>query len=77
MWELRKTDHGIDGWDARTWVVGHFTTHAKAMAYLRKRSFTWEEYGSYYHDDVAKRNTMGAISYKIDKAPHGPDIDPE
>lgn len=77
MWELIKTDHGIDGWDARSTLEARFTTLQKALSWLRNRGFTWEEHGSWYHGDHDKRNRMGAISYNIDKAPSGPPIDPE
>lgn len=77
MWTLTKTDHGIDGWDARTTIEAYFTSHVKALQWLAKRDFTWEEYGSYYHEDIRKRNTMGAISYHLGKAHNGPPVDPE
>lgn len=77
MWELSKTDHGIDGWDARTTIEAHFTTREKAISWLRKRDYTWEEYGSYYHANINKRNTMGTISYHIDKVSKTVDVDPE
>ena len=76
MWQLRKTDHGTDGWDCRHWIVANFTTHDKAIQYLKTRSFTWEEYGAYWHALPERRNTMGAISFRIEKAPEGPEIDP-
>ena len=76
MWVLDKTDHGIDGWDSRTTIEALFTTYLKAMNYIRARGFIWEEHGSFYHMDPERRNTMGAISYRVSKAPAGPPVDP-
>lgn len=63
--ELYETDHGIDGWDAKTVLVARFTTKEKAMAWLVARGFNHAEYGSFYHMDPARRHTMNAISYGI------------
>lgn len=75
--ELRKTDHGIDGWDAKTWVIAKFTTKQKALDYLAERGFTHKQWNSYYHKDEAKRNTMGAISYEIREVSRSIPTDPE
>lgn len=65
--ELWKTDHGVDGHDAKTWLVARFTTEEKAMVYLSSYgySFTLGNGRDYYHTDPKLRNTMGAISYSI------------
>ena len=63
--ELWKTNHGTDGWDAKTWLVAKFTTEEKAATYLQKRGFTFPVGNSFYNDDDKLRNTMGAISYEI------------
>lgn len=67
-YELHETDHGIDGWDAKTVLVARFTTTEKAEAWLAAKGYTYRQYGSYYHQDEAKRHTMGCISYKITEA---------
>lgn len=64
--ELYKTDHGIDGWDARTTLEARFTTKHKAVLYLATRGYCHIEYGSFYHLDPAKRHCMGCISFKIE-----------
>lgn len=76
--ELLKTDHGIDGWDAKTWLVARFTTKPKAVAYLKSIGYGYQQFrDNYYADDIGHRNTMGAISYAIrEKVPDVP-IDPE
>ncbi len=63
--ELWKTDHGVDGWDAKTWLVARFTHRKKAMEYLRARGYTFLE-GSYYaHENENQRHCMGKITYEI------------
>ncbi len=63
--ELWKTDHGIDGWDAKTWLVARFTSREKAMEYLSARGFDFFEYGSYAHREEKFRHTMGKLTYEI------------
>lgn len=63
--ELFKTDSGIDGHDATTWLVARFSTFHKAEEYLARRGYTFFDHGSYYHHDITRRNTMNHISYAI------------
>ena len=77
MFELRKTDEGIDGWDAKTWVVAKFTSYEKAKEYLSKGSYTYQIGNSYYHSKPECRNTMGAISYDICKVEIKIPVDPD
>ena len=78
-YELWKTDHGIDGWDARTWHVANFSSIDKAIAYLAKRGFTHKNsFGDFYwHAEEAQRHTMGAISYQIRKSNQTIPSDPD
>jgi hypothetical protein len=74
--ELWKTDHGIDGHDARTWLVARFTTRQKAFEYLRGLGYSYPQHGHYYCEKVEGRHTMGALSYEIrEKYPDVP-VDP-
>lgn len=75
QFELHETDHGIDGWDAKSKLVGRFTTKAKAEAWLVARGFNHRETGWYWHIDPARRHTMNAITYEIRAALNVP-IDP-
>jgi hypothetical protein len=75
--ELWKTDHGTDGWDARTWLVGRFTKRSKALAYLTARGYDFEQGGYFWHIDEAHRCTMGAISYEIREVKTEVPVDPE
>ena len=65
--ELWKTDNGIDGWDAKSWLVAHFTSREKAVNYLAERDYTFPGYSAnqFRHKDIAKRHTMGEITYEI------------
>lgn len=76
--ELWKMDHGIDGWDAKRWLVARFTARDKAVEYLIARGFTYRHngQGDYYHKDPAHRNTMGAISYEIREVKPEVPVDP-
>jgi hypothetical protein len=78
MYELWKTNHGIDGWDAKTTLEAVFTTLTKALQWLERRGFTHEAFGGmhFWHAEEKYRHTMGAISYEIRKA-NSPIIDPE
>lgn len=62
---LKRTDHGVDGWDAKTAVAAYFTSRDNAMAYLRGIGYDYPQYGSFYANKVEHRNTMGAISYSV------------
>lgn len=62
---LYKTDHGIDGWDAKTKLVARFDTVALAEWWLRDRGYTFKEHGQYAHAEPARRHGMGNISYHI------------
>lgn len=75
-YELMETDHGIDGWDAKTRLIARFTEKQKAEAWLAAKGHTYIQYGSYYHQDENRRHTMGAISYNITDALCVPE-DPE
>lgn len=79
--ELWKTDHGTDGWDARTWLVAHFTTRERAIGYLEAKGYTYEQVDGFYHRDEARRHAMGAVSYQIREnrplVPVDPDPEPE
>lgn len=75
--ELWKTDHGIDGKDARSWLVARFTTRDRAMAYLSKRGYTYQSNGWLWHSDPNQRHTMGAISYEIREVKPEVPVDPE
>lgn len=63
--ELYETDHGIDGWDAKTVLVARFSDKEKAQAYLAARGFDHVEYDGFWHRDPSRRHTMNAISYAI------------
>jgi len=76
VFELRKTDHGIDGWDAKTTIEAYFTSQEAAIKYLSRRDFTYDQYGSYYHADKAYRHCMGCISYRIVKTDDLFHVDP-
>jgi hypothetical protein len=66
IFELLETNHGVDGWDARTKSLGHFRTKEQAVQWLADRGYTRiEEYGAFFHADNAKRFCMCAISYEI------------
>jgi hypothetical protein len=69
MYELWKTDHGVDGWAAQRTLEARFTTSQLAANYLINRNFTHWEYGSWWHSDVCHRHTIGAISYQIKPMP--------
>jgi hypothetical protein len=75
--ELWKTDHGIDGKDAKRWLVARFTSRANAIAYLKARVFTYQRDGWFWHADERHRHTMGAISYEIRAVEPRVPIDPE
>lgn len=77
--ELWKMDHGIDGHDAKRWLVARFTTRQKAVAYLTARQFTYQgnQTPMYWHADPDRRHTMGAISYEIRETKPEVPIDPE
>lgn len=75
--ELWKTDHGIDGLDARSWLVARFTTRQKAVEYLSARKFTHFETGWYWHENVKLRHTMGAITYQIKEVKPEVPVDPK
>jgi hypothetical protein len=64
-YELHETNHGIDGWDAKTTLAARFSTSEKAEAWLAAKGYTFRRYGSFYHQDEAKRHTMGCVSFKI------------
>lgn len=75
--ELHETDHGMGGMgDATTKLVARFSKKLFADAWLAHRGFTHEQYGSFYHEDEAKRHCMGCISYTIRNAEAVP-IDPK
>ncbi len=79
-YELWKTDNGIDGHDAKRWLVARFTTRQKAVAYLAARSFTYQLGGvnpTYWHAEEKHRHTMGAISYEIREVKPEVPVDPE
>ena len=76
-YELWKTDHGVDGWDAKRWLVATFSSVSKAEAYLKKCGYTFPQYSAFYHEQPEKRNTMGAISYEIRSAKLQLEHDPE
>lgn len=76
-YELWKTDHGIDGLDARSWLVARFTTRQKAVDYLTERGFTHRQSGWYWHSDVKNRHTMGAITYEIKEVEPSVPVDPK
>ncbi len=64
--ELMKTNHGVDGLDAKTWKIANFTTEQKAIDYLAARDYTHKEgSGAYAHKEQAKRHTMGQLTYRI------------
>jgi hypothetical protein len=75
--ELIKTDHGIDGLDAKRWLVARFTTRQKAVDYLKARQFTHHESGWYWHAEKSHRHTMGAISYEIREVKQEVPVDPQ
>lgn len=62
MYELKETNHGIDGWDAKTRTKALFSTYEKAQAWLQKRGYALD--GSEYYPPPEKRG-MGMLSYKI------------
>lgn len=72
-YELKETDHGIDGWDAKTKLVARFDTKELAEAWLAKREYNHKEYGAYSHADPNKRHCMGKISYTIMEDPQVPE----
>lgn len=74
--ELWKTNHGIDGHDARRWLVARFTTRDKAVAYLAARQFTHHEHGYFAHADPAFRHTMGQITYEVREVKPEVPVDP-
>ena len=74
--ELHETNHGIDGWDAKTKLVARFSSNDLAMTWLANRGFTHREYSSFAHVDPASRHTMGQITYEI-KASNLVPEDPE
>jgi hypothetical protein len=66
LFELWKTDHGIDGWDAKTVLVAKFTTRDKALAYIAAMGFTRKtHFGHYEHHDERYRHTMGKLTFEI------------
>jgi len=66
--ELYETNHGIDGWDAKTKLVARFSDKNLALQWLAERGFNHVEHGSYAHKDPARRHTMGQITYAIKPA---------
>jgi len=87
-YKLEKTNHGVDGMDAKRWIVAEFSSLGKALKYLANRGHTVTHSGSkisegmalkesFYHEKREKRHTMGAISYRIyENKPYIP-VDPE
>lgn len=70
MFELYKTDSGIDEWDSKTWIVAYFTTKEKALDYLKEKGYTFCEYPTvfpniYKYKEEKLRYGMGTISYTI------------
>lgn len=75
---LYKTDHGVDGLDAKTWPVARFTKREKALGYLQSKGFTYQKPGGHFwHQDEKYRNTMGAISYELRETMPELPIDPD
>lgn len=75
-----ETNHGVDGFDATTKLVATYDDWQQALADLRERGFyvdwdghpirTHEPYrGEIYHNERAKRWTMGCISYSLKGLP--------
>ena len=76
--ELWKHDAGIDGWDAKRWLVARFTTREKAVAYLAARGYTHAEGRDHFaHSDESQRHTMGKISYEIREVTPEVPVDPQ
>lgn len=71
--ELFETNHGVDGWDAKTNLVARFTTKELAHEFLAARGFTHVQFGSFYHQDPSRRHCMGCVSYGIAEAKQVPE----
>jgi hypothetical protein len=80
MITVTETNHGTDGWDAKSKDIATYDDWQKALDDLRERGFyvdwggfpirTHEAYrGEIYHHDKAKRWTMGCISYSLKGLP--------
>ena len=64
---IKRTNHGTDGWDARTTDWGYAESEEQAKKELAKLGYTYFQYGGYFHSDESQRHCMGAISFSIKK----------
>lgn len=65
LFELWETDAGIDGFDAKVCLIGHFSSLPKVMSWLERRGYTYPEGGEYAHKDEVKRHCMGRLTYRV------------
>lgn len=74
--KLMMTNHGTDGWDAKTAMIARFNDLERAQAYLASRGYTFYENGNFEHQDHNRRHCMGKITYAItadEQVPENPE----
>lgn len=60
--DLFETNHGLDGWDARTVLKAQFTGIEKASKWLRKRGYRKDAKTGWYRTGTPN---MGEIIYEL------------